>query len=122
MRSGRNLVLTSLGIAAGIYLVTRYAARRPRLGDVQITSRDLDFKQVSRQEVASEHLLDLNAAAPSDLTALGLDQDAVARVIENRPYRSKLELVSRMVIPEQIYVGIRDKVAVAEARDPVKVA
>jgi Na+/glutamate symporter len=46
----------------------------------------------------------------------------VERVIEGRPYRSKLELVSRMVIPEPIYAGIRDKIAVAEARDPIKVA
>ena len=44
------------------------------------------------------------------------------RVIEGRPYRSKLELVSRMVIPEAIYAEIREKIAVSEGRNPVKVA
>src|SRR3954468_59986 len=122
MRNSGKLLLSSFGVAAGIYLLTRYINRRPPIRDFQITSRDLDFQQLSSEEVASEHLLDLNSATAQQLTGLGITAEIVERVIEGRPYRSKLELVSRMVIPEPIYAGIRDKIAVAEARDPIKVA
>ena len=89
---------------------------------MQITSSDLDFQQLSPQEVASEHLLDLNSATADQLKGLGISPEIVERVIEGRPYRSKLELVSRMVIPEAIYAEIREKIAVSEGRNPVKVA
>jgi hypothetical protein len=44
--------------------------------------------------------------------------------VENRPYRGKLELVSRMVIPEAVYARIKDEIGVSdEAADaPVEVA
>jgi hypothetical protein len=66
--------------------------------------------------------LDLNDASESDLQRLGLSAESLQRLIENRPYRSKLELVSRMVLTEAEFSGIRDKVAIAEGREPVKIA
>jgi hypothetical protein len=42
--------------------------------------------------------------------------------VDNRPYRSKLELVSRMVIPEAAYARIKDKVGIARGDEPVKTA
>jgi hypothetical protein len=42
--------------------------------------------------------------------------------IENRPYRTKLELVSRMVLSPNEYAAIKDRVSVAEANEPVKIA
>lgn len=122
MHNSGKLLLSSFGFAAGIYLLTRYVNRRPQIRDLQITSRDLDFQQRSSEEVASEHLLDLNSATAEQLTGLGITAEIVERVIESRPYRSKLELISRMVMQEPIYAEIRDKIAVSEARAPVKVA
>ena len=122
MRSSGKLLLTAFGFAAGIYLLTRYLTRRPQINNVQINSGDLDFQQLSREEVVSEHLLDLNSATRDELTGLGLSPEMVDRVIEGRPYRSKLDLVSRMVMPEATYAEIRDKIAASEARNPVKVA
>jgi prepilin-type N-terminal cleavage/methylation domain-containing protein len=58
----------------------------------------------------------------AQLRELGLDPQSMERLIDNRPYRSKLELVSRMVLAEEVYAAIKDKVAVADGRDPVKVA
>lgn len=122
MRASKRLILSSIGLSAGIYLLTRYLTRRPQISDLEITSSDLDFQQLSREEVASEHLIDLNSATAEQLTGIGLLPEMVERLIENRPYRSKLELVSRMIMPEPAYAEIRDKVAVSEARDPIKVA
>ena len=56
------------------------------------------------------------------MVGLGLAEDRLARLLENRPYRSKLELVSRMILSQDEYAAIKDKVAIAEAREPVKIA
>jgi hypothetical protein len=34
--------------------------------------------------------------------------------VDNRPYRNKLDLLSRMVIPQQAYSAIKHQVAVGE--------
>jgi hypothetical protein len=38
------------------------------------------------------------------------------------PYRNKLELVSRMILAQDEYSAIKDKMSVAEADKPVKIA
>lgn len=67
-------------------------------------------------------ITDLNAASRDELQALGLDIDSVERVLENRPYRNKLDLVSRMILPEDLYASIRHRVGVDNADEPVMVA
>jgi hypothetical protein len=54
----------------------------------------------------------------------GLNRELVERIIENRPYRNKLDLISRLVIAEETYKPIKHLVYVpAEAaHEPVKVA
>jgi hypothetical protein len=106
----------------GIYALLRSLSRKRSISNVHLTTADLDFTQASHEELVSEHLVDLNEAAGSELSKLGLDDAIVERLVENRPYRSKLELLSRMVMPEAIFATIREKVAVSEGRDPVKVA
>jgi len=122
MRRHTGLILAGFGFAAGAYLISRAAKRAARIPDVKLTTADLDYPDVSYEEVASQDLIDLNISEPAELLNLGLAQSSVERVIENRPYRSKLELVSRMVLSDGEYAAIRDRVAVAEGRDPVKVA
>jgi hypothetical protein len=68
------------------------------------------------------NLLDLNDASNDDLSGLGLEQIIVTQIVDNRPYRNKLDLISRLIIPEDVYSMIRDKVTVREADEPVKVA
>lgn len=122
MRKVSILLLSSVAAAFSVFALIRSLRRNRSIPDVHLTSTDLDFPQVSHEEIVSEHLIDLNEAAPTELSGLGLDQQIVERLIENRPYRSKLELISRMIMPEAIFEPIRDKVAVSEARNPVKVA
>jgi hypothetical protein len=132
MRKGFAILLGAAGLGIGAYVVLRSLSRNRSvlnssipersIPDIHLTTADLDFPQVSHEEIVSERLVDLNEAAASELSGLGLDQESVERLVENRPYRSKLELVSRMVIPEPIFATIRDKIAISEGRDPVKVA
>jgi hypothetical protein len=122
MRRHAGLILAGIGFASITYLISRAAKHAGRIPDVDLTTADLDYQQLSYEELASKDLVDLNVSDAAELLNLGLDQNSVDRVIENRPYRSKLELVSRMVLAEGEYAAVRDRIAVAEGRDPVKVA
>ena len=112
------------GIVAGTVAVLwfRRSAQSTDLSDVHITTDDIDYPDVSPQDLTASHLIDLNDANQQQLETLGLAPASLARLIDNRPYRSKLELVSRMVLSEAEYEVIREKVGVAEGREPVKIA
>ena len=107
--------------ASGLALVTASRiGRRKRL--IEITNEDLGYQEHSLQELASEHLLDLNTADRAELLLLGLDDELSRRIVDNRPYRTKLDLLSRMVIPQQAYNAIKHQVGVARATESIKIA
>src|SRR3979411_2463827 len=101
-----------VGLAAGglVVLAASRFHRKQRLS--KITTADLGYQERSPEELASANLLDLNTASQEEFLRLGLDNEMSDRIVENRPYRNKLELLSRMVIPEQAYGIIRDLVGV----------
>jgi hypothetical protein len=91
-----------LGVAAGIgAVIIRLTAADPFTSRVPVADRDTDFT-------------DLNDAGREELEKLGLDTVAVDRIVENRPYRNKLELVSRMIIPESLYGDIRHRIGIRD--------
>jgi hypothetical protein len=65
---------------------------------------------------------DLNACSNSELSGLGLRAETVDRILENRPYRNKLELVSRMIVSEAEYQEIHHRIRIEHPDEPVKVA
>lgn len=59
--------------------------------------------------------LDLNQASREDLLRLpGLNEDLADRILENRPYRSKFDLLNRLVVPDTAYRQISHRVSVSE--------
>ncbi|MFZ1006503.1 MAG: hypothetical protein WAN65_06690 [Candidatus Sulfotelmatobacter sp.] len=104
-----------------IYAWRWYYGRR-RISDFHLTNNDLNYSDRSAEELVSEHLTDLNSASADQMADLGLSAETQERLIDNRPYRSKLELVSRMILSQDEYVEIRDRVSIAEANAPVKIA
>jgi DNA uptake protein ComE-like DNA-binding protein len=110
-----------LGVAASSLLLAVSQLRRKRRL-IEITSAHLGYQEHSPEELAGENLLDLNSADHSEFLQLGLGGNTSDRITENRPYRSKLDLLCRMIIPEHTYSAIRDRVGVARATEPVKIA
>ena len=100
----KRIVFWGLGIAAGVWLVNQLRGTRSFHRFLAI-----DLNKCSRQEL---------------LKVPGLDEMLADRIIENRPYRHRLDLVARMVVPSGVYQSIRDRVDVAHeaAESAVNVA
>jgi len=114
-------IAIALGAAAGLLTVVALRLRRKeRL--LEISTNDLGYQEHSPEELTAEHLLDLNTASREDLRSLGLDSEMSDQILENRPYRNKLDLLSRMVISENTYDGIKHQIGVAKATESVKFA
>jgi hypothetical protein len=100
----------------------RWYYGRRRIRTFHLTNDDLNYSDRSAEELASAHLIDLNSASADQLTDLGLSAETKEHLIENRPYRSKLELLSRMILSQDEYAAIRDRVSIAEANESIKIA
>jgi DNA uptake protein ComE-like DNA-binding protein len=57
-------------------------------------------------------VININQASPEELMQLlGLDADTVDRIVEHRPYPTKIDLLGRMVVPEEVYNEIKDRIS-----------
>jgi DNA uptake protein and related DNA-binding proteins len=60
---------------------------------------------------AGEQVVDLNSATKTQLINLpGIGEAYAQRIIDNRPYREKTDLVRRNIVPEATYRAIQDRV------------
>lgn len=63
---------------------------------------------------ASSAAMNVNKASASDLVLfLGLKKDEADRIVSNRPYRVKGELVARNVVPKETFDMIKDRISVS---------
>lgn len=71
------------------------------------------FAQVSRDQPAAKKMepVDINTASAEELQSVKGIGDAYAKkIIENRPYKGKDELVSKNVIPQATYDKIKGQI------------
>jgi hypothetical protein len=115
-------ILGGICLGAIVYYSWRCYHGLRRIRNFHLTTEDLRYSDRSAEELVFQHLIDLNGASGEQLGELGMSADSLERLLENRPYRNKLELISRMVLSQGEYAAIKDRVSVADAGEPVKIA
>lgn len=91
----KRIVFWTAGVVLGVWVAKELRAAGLRLTKRRIA---LDLNHCSREELAG---------------VPGLNDALADRIIENRPYRHRLDLVARMVLPSGIYQEIRERVDVS---------
>ena len=102
-----KLVWFLAGVASAAALAQFASWRRVR--PVTQTQTGLDLNRCSREEL---------------LQLAGIDGDLADRILDNRPYRSKFDLLNRLIVPESVFSQLRSQVYVepAAARQSVQIA
>ncbi len=109
--------------ALGLLTLAKYqqaGARTRRAGEpAQEPSRRRGRPRMGRRRFrhrTEEGLLDLNSASVFELQELnGIGEVLAGRIIENRPYATKIDLVGRRVIPDSAYESIKRFITVRHA-------
>lgn len=103
----------------------REIAERGRVRGRQVAERGRRMAQRGRQiaqRFTPQPDIDLNECPTEQLVGAGVDRETAERIVENRPYRSKLELIERVMLPNDVYALVKNRVWVSGANEPVKVA
>ena len=65
----------------------------------------------SAKATAAAEKVDINSATKEQLDALpGIGEAFAQKIIDNRPYRTKRDLVTKKIIPQSTYEKIKDQI------------
>ncbi len=127
--------LLGLGLAAAAAFVydkyTRGEIDASEIGErIKDASQDLARDAARLKDRASDiaavgavAMVDINEASAGDFERIGIhDPEMVERLIEGRPYRNKMDLLTRMIVPQDVYEVIKSHIDIARPEESVKVA
>lgn len=118
MRHFTIAALTAIGLLAAAPVLAQTAA--PATGNNTSTMQKapkappvIDGVQKAPATGAAKQadLIDINSATEAQLSTLpGIAKARSEAIIKGRPYRGKDELVSKKIVPQNVYDGIKDKI------------
>jgi len=104
--------------ALGLFILAKYqkSDRRARAQQEQPIARQGRRPSRRMRHRGEDGLLDLNSATRFELNELtGMTGDLAERIMENRPYLTKMDLIGRRVIPDADYEVIKHAITVRYA-------
>lgn len=103
--------------ALGLLAFANYRnSKTSRRAELPLMERPRRARRMRLRHRTEEGLLDLNSATLLELKELnGIGEALGNRIIENRPYLTKIDLVGRRVIPDAVYAMIKHSITVKHA-------
>jgi DNA uptake protein ComE-like DNA-binding protein len=100
-----------IALSAALLLVGSLAAAPDAFAQAKKDPAAASAKADAKTSDAKKAPLDINTASAGELKALpGIGEAYSKKIIDNRPYQRKDQLVSKKIIPEQTYQGIKDQI------------
>jgi len=110
-------------IVALTFSATLGFAAEPAKKAVTATKAEAAKPADTKKAAAKQELVDINSASDAELKAIpGLGDAYIAKIVVNRPYANKTQLVSKKVLPEAVYEKIKDKVIAKQVKKDDKKA
>lgn len=115
MKSALIFAIGALGLLA-FAKYRKSGARTQKVGAPMERVRRPRARRMRLRHRNEDGLLDLNSATLIELKSLsGIDDDFAGRIMENRPYLTKLDLVGRRIIPDAAYETIKHSITAVHA-------
>lgn len=106
MKLIRTLILT-LAVAFLAVTAPAQTGAAPSKADAKTAAK----KKPAASTAPTADLVDINSASAADLDKLpGIGEKYAAKIIADRPYANKTQLVTKNVIPQATYNKIKDKI------------
>jgi hypothetical protein len=85
----------------------------PSSGPESMPGKPSSSGMVAPPVAGTSLLLNINKVSSADMVlSLGISQDVADRIVSNRPYKVKGELVAKNVVPKDVFDGIKDRITV----------
>jgi len=114
--------VVALTLSATIGLAAEPAKKAP--GGAKALAKTEPAKPAdTKAPAAKQEPVDINSASDAELKAIpGLGDAYIAKIVVNRPYANKAQLVSRKVLPESVYEKVKDRIIAKQIKKEDKKA
>lgn len=116
MSAAALIALAAVAFSGAVLAATEQAAPTPPAGHPPVEAK----KPAAKKPVKRPKPIDINSASRAELKKLPYITDAEAdKIVAGRPYLSKADLVTSKIIPEGVYVAIKDRIIAIQKNRPL---
>src|SRR5262245_56009859 len=83
---------------------------------VHAQSKDSGIKTMPTKQAVKP--VDINSASEEEIAATGIDRPVAKKIVQGRPYRNKLELVSRQILTRDQYDKLKSSLVAKQPPKP----